>query len=103
VSLQLVGVAVPAPEKLTEPPIPCVAPKFVPVMVTDVPAMAGLGDMPVMAGRIENEVPELTVMPATVTLTVPALAPVGTATTIDVALQLVGVAAVPLKFTVLEP
>lgn len=102
VSLQLVGVAVP-PGKFTEPPTPCVAPKFVPVMVTDVPAVAGLGDIPVMAGRMVNEVEEVTVTPATVTLIPPEDVPVGTGTTIDVALQLVGVAAVPLKFIVLEP
>jgi len=83
--------------------MPCVAPKFVPVMVTDVPAMAGLGDMPVMTGTTVNEVTELAVIPATVTVIAPEAVPVGTGATIDVALQLVGVAAVPLKFTVLKP
>jgi hypothetical protein len=103
VSLQLVGVAVDAPGKLTEPPIPCVAPKLVPVIVTDVPAVVGLGDMLVMTGTIDNEVTEVAVLPATVTLIAPEVVPVGTGATIDVALQLVGVAGVPLKFSVLEP
>ena len=41
--------------------------------------------------------------PPTVTTTFPVVAPDGTGATIDVALQLVGVAAVPLKRTVLVP
>ena len=41
--------------------------------------------------------------PPTVTTTLPVVAPVGTGATIEVALQLVGVATVPLKVTVLLP
>jgi hypothetical protein len=41
--------------------------------------------------------------PPTVTTTFPVVAPVGTVTTILVALQLVGVAVVPLNLTVLAP
>src|SRR5258708_14170813 len=41
--------------------------------------------------------------PPTVTTTLPVVAPAGTGTTILVALQLVGVAAVPLNVTVLVP
>lgn len=41
--------------------------------------------------------------PLTVTTTFPVVAPLGTGTTIDVALQLVGVAVVPLNVTVLVP
>ena len=41
--------------------------------------------------------------PLTVTTTLPVVAPVGTGATIEVALQLVGVATVPLKVTVLLP
>jgi hypothetical protein len=41
--------------------------------------------------------------PATVTTTLPVVAPAGTGTTMLVALQLVGVAAVPLNVTVLVP
>src|SRR5712691_6036352 len=41
--------------------------------------------------------------PPTVTTTLPVVAPVGTGTTMVDALQLVGVAAVPLKVTILVP
>jgi len=102
VSLQLVGVAIPVPGKLTAPN-PWLAPKFEPVMVTAVPTTPAEGDRPVMTGSIVNELPAVAVAPETVTLTVPDVAPVGTGTAIDVALQLVGVASVPLNATVLEP
>jgi hypothetical protein len=55
-----------------------------------------------VVGRTVNEVPVLAT-PLTVTTTLPVVAPVGTAATIDVALQLVIVAVVPLNFTVLVP
>jgi hypothetical protein len=42
-------------------------------------------------------------MPFTVTLTAPVVAALGTGATMLVSLQLVGVAAVPLKVTVLLP
>src|SRR4029077_13063950 len=45
----------------------------------------------------------LLVTPPTVTVTLPVFAPLGTGTTMLVALQLVGVAAVPLNITVLDP
>jgi hypothetical protein len=45
----------------------------------------------------------LLVTPPTVTSTLPVVAPVGTGTTMVVAFQLVGVAAVPLNVTVLAP
>jgi hypothetical protein len=45
----------------------------------------------------------LLTMPFTVTLTVPVVAPLGTCATMLVLLQLVGVAVVPLKVTVLLP
>ncbi len=41
--------------------------------------------------------------PPTVTTTFPVVAPAGTSTTTLVALQLVGVAVIPLNFTVLVP
>jgi hypothetical protein len=41
--------------------------------------------------------------PATVTTTFPVVAPVGTGTTMEVAVQFVGVAAVPLNVRVLLP
>ncbi len=49
-----------------------------------------------------NGVPVLE-RPLTVTTTLPVVAPVGTGTVMDVALQLVAVACVPLKVTVLLP
>src|SRR5215467_10559906 len=45
----------------------------------------------------------LLAVPSTVTTTLPVVAPLGTGTTILVALQLVGVAAMLLKVTVLAP
>ena len=45
----------------------------------------------------------LLAVPFTVTITPPEEAPLGTGTTIDVALQLVGIPAVPLNVTVLLP
>ena len=83
---------------------PCVAPKFVPVMVTDVPHEPDAGDRLLIAGGIStvNATP-FDATPLTVTTTLPVVAPEGTAATIDVLLQLETVAAVPLNFTVLEP
>src|ERR1019366_3557152 len=83
---------------------PWLAPKFVPVMVTSVPTVLDAGDRLVMLGvsSTVNAAPALAT-PFTVTTTFPEVAPTGTGTTIDVALQLVGVAAVPLNVTVLAP
>src|SRR2546426_10841889 len=50
----------------------------------------------------ENSAPSLA-PPPPVTTTLPVVAPAGTGATIEVALQLVGVAAVPLNVTVLVP
>lgn len=79
-----------------------VVPKFVPMMVTGVPTAPEVGDRLVIlgVGNTVNDIPELAKAP-TVTTTLPVVAPTGTETVIDVALQLVGVAAVPLKVTVL--
>lgn len=49
------------------------------------------------------KVTPLLATPPTVTTTFPEVAPAGTFTTMPVALQLVGIAAVPLKVTVLAP
>jgi hypothetical protein len=103
VALQLVGVAV-VPLNVTVLP-PCVAPKFVPVIVTEVPTAAGFGRILVMFGAGEltvNEYP-LLASPPTVTITFPVVAPTGTSAVMLVALQLVGEAVVPLNFTVLPP
>src|SRR6266568_3595221 len=102
VALQLVGVAV-VPLKVTVL-VPWVAPKFAPVMVTEVPPGPEVGDRLVMLGAVETvKVTPLLATPFTVTTTLPVVAPVGTGAAIEVALQLVGVAAVPLKVTVLLP
>jgi hypothetical protein len=103
VALQLVGVAV-VPLNLTVL-LPCVAPKFVPVMVTGVPTNPDVGFRLVMlgAGTVTVKLTPLLAVPPTVTTTVPVVAPAGTGTTMLVALQLVGVAVVPLNLTVLLP
>jgi hypothetical protein len=102
VALQLVTVAV-VPLKLTVL-VPCVGPKLVPVIVTGAPTVPEVGDTLVMLGvPTTAKLPPLLAAPVTVTTTFPVVAPVGTGTTILVALQLVGVVAVPLKLTVLDP
>ena len=78
--------------------VPCVAPKFVPVIVMEVPTTADVGDNVVMLGVAStvNATP-LLATPDTVTTTFPVVAPAGTGATMLLALQLVGVAAVPLN------
>jgi hypothetical protein len=100
--LQLVPVAA-VPSKLTAL-VPCVEPKFVPAIVTDVPTAPDVGDTLVMlgVGRTVNDTPALET-PLTVTTTFPVIAPLGTGATMLVALQLFGVAVVPLNVTVLVP
>ena len=89
VALQLVGVAA-DPLNVTVL-VPCVAPNPVPLIVTDVPGAPEFGDSPLMEGITVNELPLLG-CPPTVTTTFPDVAPPGTGVTIEVALQLVGVA-----------
>src|SRR5678815_5655439 len=102
VALQLVGVAV-VPLNVTVL-VPCVAPKFVRVIVTEVPTGPEVGDRLVMLGAAPTvKVTPFEATPPTVTTTLPVVAPLGTGTAIDVALQLVGVAVVPLNVTVLVP
>jgi hypothetical protein len=101
-ALQLVGVAW-VPLKLTVL-LPRLVPKFEPLIVTEVPTSPADGDRPLIDGRwITVNGEPLLLVPVTVTTTFPVVAPVGTGTTIEAALQLVGVAAVPLKLTVLLP
>src|SRR6266850_2393055 len=99
---QPVGVAA-VPLNVTEL-LPCVAPKLVPAIVTAVATGPVVGDRLVMVGGTVtvNETP-LLASPPTVTTTLPVAAPAGTGTTMLVADQLVGVAAVPLNVTVLVP
>jgi hypothetical protein len=100
VALQLVGVAA-VPLKVTVL-VPTAAPKFAPEIVTGVPTGPDAGARFVMRGPTVNATP-LLARPPTVTTTLPVVAPVGTGTAMVVALQLVGVAAVPLNVTVLVP
>jgi len=100
VALQLVGVAA-VPLNVTVL-VPWVVPKFVPVIVTDVPTAPAVGVKLVMLGATVKLTP-LLATPPTVTTTFPVVAPAGTGATMLVALQLVGAAAVPLKVTVLVP
>jgi hypothetical protein len=99
VALQLVIVVAVVPLNFTVL-VPWVEPKFVPVMVTDAPTDPVVGDKLVMLGAATtvNNTP-LLFTPLAFTTTLPVVAPVGTAVTIDVALQLVIVAAVPLNDT----
>jgi hypothetical protein len=72
------------------------------VIVTDAPTAPEVGDTLLMLGNTVNATP-LLFTPLAFTTTFPVVAPLGTVTLIDVALQLVTVAVVPLNFTVLEP
>jgi len=103
VALQLVGVAA-APLNFTVL-VPCVAPKFAPVIVTDAPTNPELGFRLVTlgAGTVTVKLTPLLAAPPTVTTTFPVVAPLGTGATMLDALQLVGVAVIPLNFTVLVP
>ena len=102
VALQLVEVAA-VPLKVIVL-LPRLEPKFDPEIVTDVPTAPEVGDSPVMVGAVATvKLTPLLATPPTVTTTLPVVAPVGTGALIEVALQVVGVAVVPLNFTVLEP
>ena len=73
-------------------------------MVIDVPTAPEVGDRAVMVGTGTTvKLGPLLATPLTVTTTLPVVAPFGTGTTILVAVQLVGFAAVPLNVTVLVP
>src|SRR5439155_10968986 len=101
-ALQLVGAAT-VPLNVTVL-VPWVAPKFAPVIVTDVPTGPLVGARLVIPGVVNtvNATP-LLALPPTVTTTLPVVAAAGTGTTMLVADQLVGVAALPLNVTVLVP
>jgi len=77
----------------------------VPLIVTDVATAPEVGDMLVMFGAATptSKPYGLLATPPTVTSTFPVVAPVGTGTLMEVALQLVGIPAVPLNVTVLVP
>lgn len=85
--------------------VPTVGPKFVPVMVTMPPTGPDVGLTLVIAGGgVTLKETPLLATPPTVTMTFPVVAPVGTKTSILVALQLLAVpAGVPLNVTALLP
>src|SRR6516165_350156 len=103
VALQLVAVAA-TPLNFTVL-VPCVAPKFVPVITTGVPGRPEAGFKPaiVVAAVVTVYMTPLLGSPPTLTTTLPVAAPLGTVTVMLVALQLVAVAATPLNVTVLVP
>ena len=84
---------------------PEIVPKPVPEIVTGVVTAPEVTDKLVIVGVGDTvNVLLLLATPATVTTTIPVVAPLGTGTTIEVALQLVmTVAAVPLNVTLLVP
>jgi hypothetical protein len=107
VLLQLVGVATAlfptVPTNVTVL-VPCVAPKLVPVIITDVATRPATGlRLVISGGGITVKGKPLLTRPPTVTMTLPEVAPGGTGTVILVALQAVGDAVVPLNVTVLAP
>jgi hypothetical protein len=75
------------------------------MIVTGVPMTPDVGFKLVMLGDgiVTAKFTPLLAMPPTVTTTFPVVAPLGTGATTLVALQLVGVAAIPLNVTVLVP
>src|SRR5882672_5983506 len=102
VALQLVTVAT-VPLNFTVP-LPCVAPKFVPVIVTAAPTAPVVIDRLVMLGAGTTvKLDPLLFTPLANTTTFPVVAPLGTVVAMLVALQLATVAAAPLNFTVLLP
>src|SRR5436190_23219711 len=104
VALQLVGAAS-VPLSVTVL-VPFVAPKLAPAIVTAVPTGPDVGLRVLIdggTGTVTVKGTPLLARPPTVTTTVPVVAPLGTGTVRLVALQLVGVATVPLNVTVLAP
>ena len=73
-----------------------------PLIVTASPAAPDVGERLSILGATVK-VTLLLASPPTVTTTGPVIAPAGTGTAMLLALQLVGVAVVPLKVTVLVP
>jgi len=102
VALQLLTVAV-VPLNVPEP-LPSLAPKFAPVMVTAAPTAPVVIDRLVMLGAATTvKLEPLLATFETVTTTFPVVAPAGTVVPMLVALQLVIVAVVPLKVAELLP
>src|SRR2546427_13273410 len=95
VALQLVGVAA-VPLKVTVL-VPCVDPKFVPLIVTEVPTGPEVGEKPVMLGAAEDiaKLPPSVIATPTATLPLAAVSPTGTDFLMPVVLQRVAVSAAP--------
>ena len=104
VAPQLVMVVATFPLNVTVP-LPCVDPKFAPVIVTAVPTGPEVFDKLVILGAGTTvKVTPLLATPPTVTTTFPVVAPLGTLAVIDPAAQLAMlVEAVPLNVIVLDP
>jgi hypothetical protein len=102
VALQLVTVAN-TPLKETVP-LPWVAPKLLPEIVTAVPVVPEVGERLVMEGPGTTvKFTPLLLTPLAKTTTLPVVAPAGTVATMLLALQLVTVANVALNLTVPDP
>jgi hypothetical protein len=100
VSLQLLGEAA-VPLNVTVL-VPWVAPKFAPVIVTDVPTGPEIGlRLAMLGGTVTVKFTPLLATPLIETTTFPVVAPAGTGTTMLVSLQLFGLATVPLNVTTL--
>jgi hypothetical protein len=83
---------------------PCVDPKPVPVMVINAPVEPDVGDRLMTLGITVNAAPLLATPPTVTTmLPLPPVAAFGTVAVMDVGLQFVAIAAVPLNVTVLVP
>jgi hypothetical protein len=84
--------------------VPCVAPKFIPAIITEVPTAPDIWlTLVMLGGAVTVKFTPLLATPPTVTMTLPVVAPLGTGTVILVPLHPVGVPAVPLNVTVLVP
>lgn len=102
VAVQLAGMAA-VPLNVSVLP-PCLPPKLAPLIVTKVPVTPEVGLRLSITGVVATvKAVPLLGNPPTVTTTFPLVAPAGTGTAMLLALQLVGVAAVPLNFTLLLP
>ncbi len=84
--------------------VPCVEPKFVPVIVTAAPTAPVVIDKLVMLGAGTTvKLTPLLFTPLADTTTLPVVAPLGTVTAMLAALQVLTLAAVPLNETVPLP
>lgn len=102
VLLQFVGIAG-VPLKLSVL-VPCDAPKFTPLMVTNAPTAPKLGDRLVtLGGGTTVKFTPLLIWPPMEIVTFPVVTFFGAGATMLVSLQLMGAATTPLKLTVLVP